>query len=218
MRNMVEKNQEKVKEVMKRLGEAYPVTGPFLDYTNPLELVVATALSAQCTDERVNAVTKDLFRKYKTPEDYANASIEQLERDIYSTGFYRNKAKNLKGLGRVLIDEFDGKVPNDFNDLQRLPGVAKKTAAIVMSKAFGSHESVAVDTHVYRIARLLGLSQGKSIEAVRRDLNAIIPKEEYLQINELMITHGRKICIARRPKCGECILLDICPSGKNFDK
>jgi len=211
---MSKKAQEKVREIIARLDTEYPATGPFLDYSNPLELVVATSLSAQCTDERVNKVTKKLFKKYRTPGDYAHANLVELEKDVFSTGFYRNKAKNLKGLGQMLIDEFDGEVPQDFISLQRLPGVAKKTAAIVMSKAFGVNESVAVDTHVYRIARLLGLSGNDSIEGVRKDLNGIVPREDYLKINELMITHGRKICIARRPQCKMCLLLDVCPSGK----
>jgi len=144
--------KQKMQEIIARLTQEYPVTGPFLEYSNPLELVVATALSAQCTDERVNMVTKELFQKYKTPQDYADADLSELEKDVYSTGFYRNKAKNLKNLGRKLIDDFDGRVPEDFVALQTLPGVAKKTAAIVMSKAFGVNESIAVDTHVLRMA------------------------------------------------------------------
>lgn len=205
---------KKTIEIIERLQGEYPVTGPFLDWTNPLELIVATALSAQCTDERVNMVTKELFDKYKTAKDYAEADLLELQKDVYSTGFYRNKAKNLKGLGQKLLDDYNGEVPADFDALQTLPGVAKKTAAIIMSKAFGKNDSVAVDTHVFRIARLLGLSDAASIEGVRRDLNTLTPREHYLHINELMITHGRKVCIARRPQCDACLLLDLCPAGQ----
>ncbi len=208
------RKENEVLEIIARLKKEYPVTGPFLDWSNPLELIVATSLSAQCTDERVNTVTKSLFKKYKTAHDYASARIVDLEKDVYSTGFYRNKAKNLKGLGQRLLDDYGGEVPQDFTSLQTLPGVAKKTAAIVMSKAFGVHESVAVDTHVFRIAKLLGLTTSQSIESVRRDLNAIVPRKHYLYFNELLITHGRKVCIARRPQCSSCILLSLCPTGK----
>lgn len=200
--------------VIRRLKKEYPVTGPFLDWTTPLELVVATALSAQCTDERVNKVTKELFKKYKSAEDYAEAHLAELERDVYSTGFYRNKARNLQKMGEVLMRDFGGEVPDNFADLQKLPGVAKKTAAIIMSKVWGVHESVAVDTHVHRIAPFLGLTEQKSIEGIRRDLNVIVPPKDYLAINELMITHGRAVCVARRPQCVDCILLDLCPQGQ----
>lgn len=212
----VKESHKKMNEVLERLKKEYPVTGPFLDWSTPLELVVATALSAQCTDERVNMVTKDLFKKYKTAQDYAQADISALEQEVYSTGFYRNKAKNLKKMGEVLVRDYDGEVPRDFKELQKLPGVAKKTAAIIMSKVFDQHESVAVDTHVHRIAPLLGFAPlGASIEQVRKSLNGIVPTEDYLNINELMITHGRAVCIARRPQCAKCILIDLCPQGQN---
>lgn len=206
--------KEKTREILRRLKKKYKKTGPFLDWTNPLELIVATSLSAQCTDVRVNMVTKKLFKKYKTAQDYAHAPIRTLEKEVYSTGFYHNKAKNLKGLGKMLVSDFEGEVPADFEALQKLPGVAKKTAAIIMSKAFGIEVSVAVDTHVYRIARLLVLTKATSIEGVRRDLNKIIDQKDYLRFNEFLITHGRAICVARRPRCQECVLLNMCPSGQ----
>ncbi len=207
--------KQKASAVLRRLKKTYKKTGPFLQWSTPLELLVATALSAQCSDERVNIVTKKLFKTYKTAQAYRDADLKALEKAVYSTGFYRNKAKNLKKMGAVLCEQFDGNVPQDFDDLQKIPGVAKKTAAIVLAKAFGKSVSIAVDTHVFRIAKRLGLTSATTVEGVRRDLNALVDKKEYMAFNEYLITHGRAVCVARRPRCAECVLLDLCPAGKN---
>ena len=203
--------QDRVKELLKRLGKAYPKTGPFVEWTTPLELVVGTVLSAQCTDERVNRVTKTLFAKYKTAADYAKARLPILEKEIYSTGFYRNKAKHLKGLGTILVEKFGGDVPDTLEGLLTLPGVSNKTAYIVLAKAFGKHVGVPVDTHVFRVAPRLGLSAAKTAAKMSQELGNLVPPEDYLHLNELFITHGRAVCIPRKPKCGECVLRDICP-------
>lgn len=198
---------------LRRLRKAYPETGPFVEWSNPLELVVGTALSAQCTDERVNMVTRELFRKYRTARDYAEADQATLEREIYSTGFYRNKAKHLRKMGAVLIEEFGGEVPDTLEGLLKLPGISNKTAYIVLAKAFGKMEGLAVDTHVFRLAPRLGWSSAKTPEKMSRELAELFPKRDYLDVNEYLITHGRAICAPRKPKCDECVLADICPSA-----
>jgi endonuclease-3 len=211
---MIEK--DRVREILKRLRKAYPETGPFVEWSTPLELVVGTVLSAQCTDVRVNEVTKVLFTKYKTAEDYAKASLPTLEREIFSTGFYRNKAKHLKGLGKILSEKFGGNIPDTLEWLLSLPGVSNKTAYIVLSKAFGKHVGLAVDTHVFRVAPRLGLSDAKTTEKMSQELGEIFMSRDYLSVNELFITHGRAICIPRKPLCAECVLAEICPSAKTF--
>ncbi len=202
-------------EALRRLRKAYKVTGPFVEWSNPLELVVGTALSAQCTDERVNMVTRELFRKYKTARDYAAADQATLEKEVYSTGFYRNKAKNLRGMGKVLVEEFGGDVPDTLEGLLKLPGVSNKTAYVVLAKAFGKMKGVAVDTHVFRLAPRLGWSNAKTPEKMSRELGELFPKDNYLDVNEYLITHGRAICVPRNPKCDECVLSDICPSSES---
>lgn len=208
----VETRKMNAKEALRRLRKAYKVTGPFVEWSNPLELVVGTALSAQCTDERVNMVTRELFRKYKTAHDYADADQSTLEKEIYSTGFFRNKAKNLRGMGRVLVERFGGEVPDTLEDLLALPGISNKTAYIVLAKAFGKMEGLAVDTHVFRLAPRLGWSNAKTPEKMSRELGELFPKKDYLDVNEYLITHGRAVCVPHNPKCGECVLADICPS------
>ena len=198
-------------EILVRLKKTYPKPGPFVEWSNPLELVMGTVLSAQCTDLRVNRVTEKLFKKYRTAFDYANAKPEKLERDIYQTGFYKSKAKYLKGIGTLLVEKFGGEVPDDFESLLTFPGVARKTAHIVMAKAFGKHTGVAVDTHELRIAPRLGLTKEKEQEKIAKDLEKLFPQEEYLHVNEYLITHGRAVCVPRKPKCGKCVLRDICP-------
>lgn len=209
------RTKDRAKEILTRLKRVYSATGPFVRWSNPLELVVGTVLSAQCTDERVNRVTEQLFKKYKTAEDYAVANIAELERDIYQTGFYRSKAKYLKGIGAILVEKFGGEVPNDFDALLTFPGVARKTAHIVMAKAFGKFTGVAVDTHVLRLAPRLGLTKEKEQEKIARDLERLFPPEEYLHVNEYLITHGRAVCVPRKSKCGECGLQDVCQYGKS---
>jgi len=211
--------KERVAIIMKRLKKEYPIPGPFIDWSNPLELLVGTILSAQCTDERVNKVTKVLFKKYKIANDYAQARIATLEKEVYSTGFYRAKAKNLKATGKIIVDDFNGKVPDTLEGLLTLKGASHKTAYIVLAKAFGKFDGVPVDTHVKRLAPRLGLTREKeNTDKISVDLGRILPPKEFLKINEYLITHGRAIC-GRVPKCDICVLNDICPTGrKNLKK
>ncbi len=218
MKESIEEKKERVRESFRRLKKAYPVVGPFVEWSNPLELVVGTMLSAQCTDERVNKMTKTLFRKYKTAKDYAIAKVSTLEKEIFSCGFYRNKSKNLKGIGKILSEQFGGVVPDRLESLLLLPGVSHKTAYIVLAKAFGKNVGLPVDTHVFRLAGRLGWSGAKTPEKMSVDLMRLFPAKDYLRINEYLITHGRAICVSRSPKCGECVLKDICPSAKKFLK
>ena len=187
-----------------------------LAFKNPLELLISTILSAQCTDKRVNIVTKTLFKKYKTPEDYAKADIKELEQDIRSTGFYHNKARHIKKCCQMLIEKFDSQVPKTMEELLELPGVARKTANIVLSNAFGIVEGIAVDTHVRRLSERLGLTQNKNQDKIEQDLMKIVPKEMWMRFSDLLIFHGRRTCMAKKQKCGECILNKICPSAFTF--
>lgn len=202
---------KKVSEIVKRLNKEYPHAKIALEFSNPIEILVATILSAQCTDERVNIVTESLFKKYKTVKDYANADIKKFEQEIRSTGFYHNKAKNIINAAKLIMDKFGGKVPDKMEDLMSLPGVARKTANIVLGNAFGKVEGIAVDTHVRRLSQRLGLSKNGEPEKIEQDLMKIVPRDEWLRISYILIDHGRKICDAKKPKCGECILKDICP-------
>lgn len=213
---MLMTRQERARIILRRLKKAYPVTGPFLTWTTPLELVVGTMLSAQCTDARVNQVTAELFQKYTSARDYADADLSELEREIYSVGFYRNKAKHLKGIGSVLVEKFKGEVPGKLEDLLLLPGVSYKTAYLVLAKVFGKNIGLAVDTHVFRVAPRLGLTTGKTAEAASSDLGRLFKPKDYLAVNELFITHGRAVCVPRRPRCGECVLADICPTARTY--
>jgi endonuclease-3 len=188
-----------------------------LHYTKPLELLVATILSAQCTDERVNMVTKTLYKKYTKAEDYANADLKELEQDIKSTGFYRNKAKNIKKTSQLLVEKYHSKVPETMEELLELPGVARKTANIVLTNAFGVVEGVAVDTHVRRLAQRLELSGNDDPDKIEKDLMRIVPKDKWMRITDLLIFHGRRVCTAKRPKCTACVLNKICPSAFTFD-
>jgi endonuclease-3 len=188
-----------------------------LRYTNPLELLVATILSAQCTDERVNMVTKALFKKYTKAEDYANADLKELEQDIKSTGFYRNKAKNIKKTSKLLVEKYHSKVPETMEALLALPGVARKTANIVLTNAFGVVEGVAVDTHVRRLAQRLGLSGNDDPGKIEKDLMRIVPKDKWMRITDLLIFHGRRVCTAKRPNCAACVLNKFCPSAFSFN-
>lgn len=214
----LEEKKSRAKECLKRLKKAYPVVGPFVEWSNPLELTVGTMLSAQCTDERVNKTTKALFKKYLTANDYAIAKSSTLEKEIYSCGFYKNKAKHLKGIGKILSERFDGIVPDKLEDLLLLPGVSHKTAYIVLAKAFGKNVGLPVDTHVFRLAGRLGWSGARTPEKMSPDLMQLFPPKDYLRINEYLITHGRAICAPRSPKCGECVLRDLCPSAEKFEK
>ena len=188
-----------------------------LRYTNSLELLVATILSAQCTDERVNMVTKPLFKKYTKAEDYANADLKELEQDIKSTGFYRNKAKNLKKCCQLLVEKYNSQVPKTMEELMELPGVARKTANIVLSNAYGVIAGVAVDTHVRRLAQRLGLSGNDDPNKIEKDLMRIVPKDKWMRTTDLLIFHGRRVCTAKRPNCAACVLNKFCPSAFSFN-
>lgn len=201
-------------EVVRRLRSEYPDAHCALDHASPFELLIATILSAQCTDARVNIVTADLFRKYQGPADYLTVPQTELERDIHSTGFFRNKAKNIRAACRRIIEEYGGNVPQTMNDLLSLGGVARKTANVVLGNAFGIASGVVVDTHVARISQLLGLTENKTPEKIEKDLVELVPKTDWVMFPHWMISHGRRVCIARRPRCEECVLSDICPSAR----
>jgi endonuclease-3 len=203
--------------VTRLLEKEYPQARIALNHSNPLELLVATILSAQCTDERVNTVTQTLFKKYTRAEDYAKADLTELEGDIRSTGFYRNKAKNIKQTGRILVDKFNSQVPRTMEEMLELPGVARKTANIVLQNAYGVVEGIAVDTHVRRVSKRLGLTENEDPNKIEQDLMKTIPKNKWMRITDLLITLGRNACVAKKPKCGTCVLNKICPSAFTFD-
>jgi len=208
----------RVSKIVKLLEETHPDAKIALDFSNPLELLIATMLSAQCTDERVNVVTKVLFRKYQTPKDYAKADLKELENNIRSTGFYRNKSKNIKKAAQMLVEKFNSKVPSTMAELLELPGVARKTANIVLFNAFGKIEGIAVDTHVRRLAKRLGLTENDDPEKIEADLMKIIPKKDWMRITDFLIFHGRRVCEAKKPKCEICVLDKICPSAFTFQQ
>ncbi len=208
--------RERAREVIARLRQLYPDARCSLNFSTPLELLVATVLSAQCTDERVNAVTVALFKKYQSAADYAGARPEELEQDIKQTGFYRNKAKHIREAARLLVERYNGEVPKTMSELLTLPGVARKTANVVMGNAYGIVEGVVVDTHVGRLARRLGFTQSEDPVKVEQDLMALFPQEDWLPLSHLLIYHGRAICQARRPLCEECALADLCPTGQEI--
>ena len=200
-------------EIMQRLERAYPHARIALNFSNPLELLIATILSAQSTDIGVNKVTPALFARYKTAEDYANADVAELESLIKSTGFYHNKTKSIIGAAAAIVGDFNGKVPETMAQIITLPGVARKTGNVVLYNAYGVLDGIAVDTHVIRLSNLLGLSREKDPVKIERDLVKLVPKDKWGKFSYLLIDHGRTICIARRPKCDICVLNDICPSA-----
>lgn len=207
--------QEKKKRARKIFGllkKEHPDARCALDRTTPLDLLVATILSAQCTDVRVNIVTKSLFKKCRTPQDYLKMSQKQLEQEIRSTGFFRNKAKNIRGACRVMVDKFGSEVPKTMEELLELPGVARKTANIVLSHAYGVNEGIAVDTHVGRLAQRLGLTADKNPVKIEPDLCALIPKKDWALFSDVLIFHGRRICSSRSPNHDECVVRNLCPS------
>ena len=203
--------EARTKEVIKRLKRAYPDAHCALNHTNAFELLIATILSAQCTDARVNIVTADLFRKYRGPTDYLKVPQTELERDIHSTGFFRNKSKNIQAACKRIIDEYNGEVPRTMPEMLSLGGVARKTANVVLGNAFGIASGVVVDTHVARLSQRLGLTANTNAEKIEQDLQQLVPKRDWIIFPHLMISHGRTICIARKPKCLECPLNNICP-------
>lgn len=204
------------KKIFKILDKTYPRAKTALDFVNPLEILVATILSAQCTDKRVNIVTKTLFKKYKTAKDYANSNIKTFENEIRSTGFYKNKAKNIISTAKKIAADFKGKVPSTMEELTKLSGVARKTANIVLYNGFGKIEGIAVDTHVRRLSQRLGFSKIDDPVKIENDLMGLFDKRRWGEISYLLIDHGRNICIAKKPKCLQCPLQNLCPSKKIF--
>ncbi|MEO6391137.1 MAG: endonuclease III [Pyrinomonadaceae bacterium] len=205
--------QSRTRKIIKLLRREYPDAHCALNHETPLQLLIATILSAQCTDVRVNIVTADLFRKYGTVQDFADADQTELEQDIHSTGFFRNKAKSILGAARMIIDEYGGEVPQTMDELLRLPGVARKTANVVMGNAFGIASGVVVDTHVGRLSTLLGLTEEKTPEKIELDLQQLVPLKDWIDFSHLLIYHGRQVCIARRPQCVVCVVEKLCPSS-----
>jgi len=216
-KNMFSNDKAKVLKIIELLEEEHQDAETALHYKNPLELLIATILSAQCTDKRVNMVTQKLFKKYKTARDYANADLRDLEADIRSTGFYRNKARNIKKCCQMLIEKFNSQVPKTMEEILKLPGVARKTANIVLSNAYGVVEGIAVDTHVRRLTQRLGLTKNDKPDKIEEDLMRSVPKKYWMRITDLLIFHGRRICTARKPLCEKCILNKLCPSAFKFN-
>ncbi len=206
------RDPQRVREIIARLEKAYPDAKCALHHENPFQLLVATILSAQCTDVRVNMVTPELFRKHPTPQDFANVRQEVLEQEIRSTGFYRNKAKSIIAASKKIVQDFGGKVPRTMDELLTLPGVARKTANVVLGTAFGKGVGVVVDTHVQRIARRLDLTREEAPEKIERDLMQVIPQEKWISFSHEVIFHGRQCCIARQPKCAACPVEELCYS------
>lgn len=201
-------------EIIHRLRLAHPDACCALDHRTPWELLVATVLSAQCTDERVNKVTPELFAKFPTPRAFADAERSEIEEAIRSTGFYRNKARHIQETAQLIAYEYGGQVPSDMASLLKLPGVARKTANVVLGVAFKISEGIAVDTHVKRLSARLGLSTAKDPKKIERDLMAITPREDWIDLSHLLIFHGRRVCKARKPDCAACTLNDLCPSSE----
>jgi endonuclease-3 len=207
--------ERRVRAILRRLRALYPDARCSLDFTTPWELLVATILSAQCTDERVNMVTPALFRRYPGPQAFADASEGEIAEAIFQTGFHNQKARSLRGAALAVLERHGGKVPRRTEQLVRLPGVGRKTAAVVGGNAFGRREGIAVDTHVGRLSRRLGLTVETDPERVERELMAIVPRPAWVEWSHLLIWHGRAICTARAPRCPECALLDLCPEGRS---
>ena len=208
--------KQRLTKIIELLKKEYPNAKTALNFSNPLQILVATILSAQTTDSTVNMVTKNLFKKYHTPEDYANADIKELEQEIHSTGFYHNKARNLQKCCKILVEKFHSQVPKTMEEMLELPGVARKTANIVLYNAYGVIAGIAVDTHVRRLSQRLGLSEYDDPSKIEQDLMALTPKEKWMELTDLLIFHGRQICYARKPKCEACVLSKICPCAFAF--
>ena len=212
-RKRVGSRKERIRPIVERLAEEHADAAIALRFRSPLELLVSVMLSAQTTDVNVNRVTDKLFRKYRRPEDYLAVPQEELERDVFATGFYRQKAKSLRGTMRLLLDEFDGEVPRTLGELTRLPGVARKTANVVAAE-LGHAQGIVVDTHVRRLSQRLGLTRQDDPVKIERDLARLVPLEDWARFPHLLIWHGRRVCDARRPRCDDCVLADLCPSSR----
>jgi endonuclease-3 len=208
--------KERALKVLKILEKRYPHAHIALEFGDPLQLLVATILSAQATDAQINKVTPKLFRRYKTVREFADADVREFEQEIYSTGFYKNKTKNIIGAAKMIIKDFHGKVPDTMEDLIKLPGVARKTANIVLANGYGKVVGIAVDTHVGRVSQRLGFSKNKDPNRIEQDLIALFPKDRWYEINYLLVDHGRAICNAKKPLCPECPVKDLCPSSAEF--
>ncbi|MFH1572892.1 MAG: endonuclease III [Acidobacteriota bacterium] len=209
---MTEKEKHRLSRILRALARAYPDARCELDHAGPLELLVATILSAQCTDGRVNRVTRSLFRKYRKAEDYASAPPEELEQEIRSTGFYRAKTKSIQGACRMLVEKYGGTVPSAMGELVRLPGVARKTANVVLGTAFGKAQGIVVDTHVFRVARRLDLARAKVPDKVEQELMNTVPRRHWIAFSHRLIFHGRYVCKARKPLCLQCVVRELCNS------
>lgn len=203
--------RQRVTEIIKIFDRLYPEAGCSLEYKDPLQLLVAAQLSAQCTDARVNIVTKTLFQKYKNVYDFAEADLEELQEDIRSTGFYRNKAKNIKNCCKMIIDEFGGMIPDNMDDMLKLPGVGRKTANLILGDIFGI-PGIVVDTHAKRLAKRIGLTENDNPEKIEYDLMKVVPKAEWTRFCHQLVLHGRAVCTARNPKCGKCLVNEFCPN------
>lgn len=215
-RERVKNAKERIGDIIKILRKNYPKSRTALQFETPFQILVATILSAQCTDEKVNQITPALFRKYPEAKDFALADQKKLEEEIRPTGFFRNKAKSIINASKIITEDFNGNVPDSMEKLINLPGVARKTANIVLSSAFKKAEGIAVDTHVRRLAQRLGLSEEKDPDKIEKDLLSIVPKKDWLDFNYMLVNHGRKICQARKPQCPECPIRHLCPSAKDF--
>jgi endonuclease-3 len=207
------RKKERAREIVRRLADAHPDAKIALEFRNELELLVAVMLSAQTTDVNVNRVTQSLFAKYRRPEDYLAVAVEELERDVYATGFFRQKTRALRGTMHALLEQFDARVPRTVDELVRLPGVARKTANVVAAE-LGNPEGIVVDTHVRRLSQRLGLTREEDPVKIERDLMKLVPREDWGRFPHLLIWHGRRVCIARRPLCEQCVLNDLCPSSR----
>ncbi len=210
MSETIEQKKKRAREIIKRLRKAIPDARIALNFKNPLELLVATILSAQCTDKRVNVVTAALFKKYRTLKEYAGADVKVFESDIRSTGFYKAKAKNIIGCAKELIARFDGEIPKRMEDLVTLPGIGRKTANVILANAFGI-PGIAVDTHVKRLAFRMGLTKETDPDKIEFDLYRVMPRKAWIDVNHLIVWHGRLTCFARKPECRRCVINDLCP-------
>lgn len=212
----MENAKKRITEIVRILYHENPDSRTALSFHTPLQILVATILSAQCTDARVNLITPALFKKYRSASDFARANPEELQEEIRSTGFFRNKSKNIIMASRKIMEDFDGKVPDSMEKLITLPGVARKTANIVLSSGYGRAEGIAVDTHVKRLSRRLGLSKENNPDKIESDLLGLVPKKDWLDFNYVFVNHGRNVCQARKPRCPECALKSLCPSAVEF--
>ncbi len=206
--------KDRARKIIARLKKAYPDAKCSLNHTNPLELLIATILSAQCTDERVNTVTADLFRKYRSCADYLKVPASELQNDVRTTGFFRNKTKSIQGACKVLTEKYGDSVPDTIEELLELPGVARKTANVVLGNAFGIASGIVVDTHVSRLSRRLGLTKNRQPEKIEQDLVELVPKKDWIDFSHLLIYHGRQVCKARKPLCEKCIIEKYCASSR----